>query len=113
MAPGPMVYCRHTRAARTCGYEPMPNVLTINGGSSSIRFAVFEAGQTPRRLLRGKMDRIGGADTYLSVEPKPDDAPTHIQAAAGNHGTAVDFLADWLESQPLFKTIEGVGHRVV
>jgi acetate kinase len=33
----------------------MPNVLTINGGSSSIRFAIFEAAQTPRRLLQGKM----------------------------------------------------------
>ena len=40
----------------------MPNVLTINGGSSSIRFAVFEASQPPRRLLQGKIERIGGAD---------------------------------------------------
>ncbi|HME41003.1 MAG TPA: acetate/propionate family kinase [Steroidobacteraceae bacterium] len=91
----------------------MPNVLTINGGSSSIRFAVFEAGQTPLRLLQGKMDRIGSADACLTVEPRPGDAPARIQAAAGNHGTAVDILMDWLESQPLSKTIDGVGHRVV
>ena len=37
----------------------MPNVLTINGGSSSIRFAIFEASQPPQRLLQGKLDRIG------------------------------------------------------
>ena len=29
------------------------------------------------------------------------------------HGSAVGFLMDWLESQPLFKTLDGVGHRVV
>ncbi len=29
-------------------------VLTINGGSSSIRFAVHEAAEMPRRRLTGK-----------------------------------------------------------
>jgi acetate kinase len=29
---------------------PVPSVLTINGGSSSIRFAVYEASPISRRL---------------------------------------------------------------
>ena len=37
----------------------LPCVVTIDGGSSSIRFAVYEAGETPRRWLAGKVDRIG------------------------------------------------------
>jgi acetate kinase len=32
----------------------LPCILTINGGSSSIRFAVYEAGKTPRRRARWK-----------------------------------------------------------
>ena len=32
----------------------LPRILTINGGSSSIRFAVYETGETPQRLLDGK-----------------------------------------------------------
>jgi acetate kinase len=35
-----------------------PCVLTLNGSSSSIRFAVHDAGETLRRQLDGKIDRI-------------------------------------------------------
>ena len=44
-----------------------PCVLTINGGSSSIRFAVDEAGNALRRQLDGKIDRIGLRGTNLAV----------------------------------------------
>jgi acetate kinase len=91
----------------------MPNVLTINGGSSSIRFAIFEASQPPRRLLQGKMDRIGSADTSLTVDHGDDSAPTHIKTEIKDSVGAIEFLVDWLESQALFKTLGGVGHRVV
>jgi acetate kinase len=91
----------------------MPNVLTINGGSSSIRFAIFEAARTPRRLLQGKMDRVGSADPSLTVEPGDGHAAVHLKVEPGNRVSAVDFLMDYLESQPLFATIGGVGHRVV
>jgi len=34
-------------------------ILTMNGGSFSIKSALYEAGETPTRLLQGKIDRIG------------------------------------------------------
>jgi acetate kinase len=88
----------------------MPNVLTINAGSSSIRFAIFEAQQPPKRLLLGNMERIGSDEASLTVD---HGAPMPIRAGIEQHGTAAEFLLDWLESQPLFKTLGGVGHRVV
>ena len=36
-----------------------PCVLTINGGSSSIKFALFEVGDSRRRILEGELERIG------------------------------------------------------
>ena len=36
-----------------------PHILTINGGSSSIKFALFEAGNSLRRILEGGIERIG------------------------------------------------------
>ena len=36
-----------------------PLLLTINGGSSSIKFALFEAGDPLRRILEGSIERIG------------------------------------------------------
>src|SRR5579859_4644397 len=91
----------------------MPTVLTINAGSSSIRFAIFEASRSPRRLLQGKIERIAGGDASLIVDHGVDSAPTRIMAEGKEHGAGIDFLLDWLESQPLFKTLGGVGHRVV
>jgi len=91
----------------------MPHVLTINGGSSSIRFAIFEAGQPPKRLLQGKLDRIGSGDASLTVDQGGDSAPTRVKAGIKDSAAAIEFLLGWLESQPLFKTLGGVGHRVV
>ena len=34
-----------------------PRILTINGGSSSIKFALFEAGDSLRRIIKGGIDR--------------------------------------------------------
>jgi len=91
----------------------MLNVLTINGGSSSIRFAIFEASQPPRRLLQGKMERIGSGAASLTVDHGSDHAPIPIKVDIKERGTEIDFLLDWLESQPSFKMLGGVGHRVV
>jgi acetate kinase len=98
----------------------MLNVLTINGGSSSVRFAIFEAseptrdaGRPPRRLLQGKIDRLGGADADLSVDHCDGRAPDHVKIDIKEPGTAAGFLMDWLQSQPLFSSLGGVGHRVV
>src|ERR1700738_4882519 len=88
----------------------VPNLLTINGGSSSTRFAVLAAEPPPRLLLEGKMERVGSEDASLTIY--------HGAAGAGNikpriKGRDIDCLLDWLESQPLFQSIGGVGHRVV
>jgi acetate kinase len=91
----------------------MSKVLTINGGSSSIRFAVFEAGDPPNRVLSGKMERIGGSDTELTVDHGEDQTTTHTKIDIKKNGTAVDSLLDWLESQLALADLGAVGHRVV
>src|SRR5216684_2075638 len=91
----------------------LPCILTINGGSSSIRFAVYEAGETPRRRFDGKIDRIGLSGTNLTVND-PDAKPqVPRRLAAADHRTAVGFLLEWLEAQPVFASVKAAGHRVV
>ena len=90
-----------------------PCVLTINGGSSSIRFAAYEAGDTPRRQLDGKIDRIGLIGTTLVVNDSSGRPQASRRLAADSHRTAVGVLLDWLEEQPIFASIKAVGHRVV
>ncbi len=90
-----------------------PCILTINGGSSSIRFAVYEASSTLRRKLDGKIDRIGLSGTNLSVNDSAGKPEGPHRIGAADHRTAVRFLLDWLEAQPVFGSVRAVGHRVV
>ena len=92
---------------------PMPCILTLNGGSSSVRFAVFDAGQTSRRRLSGKIDRIGLSGTTLHAIDPAGGSQTSRHLPVADHRTAVGFLMDWLETQPVFGLIKAVGHRVV
>jgi acetate kinase len=97
---------KSAKASRCC-------LLTINGGSSSIRFALYEAGEPLRLLLDGKVDRIGLSGTNLTFKESTGPVPDGRAIDAVDHGSAVAFLLDWLETQPLFAQVEGVGHRVV
>jgi acetate kinase len=89
-----------------------PCVLAINGGSSSIKFALYEAGEG-RRLLEGKVDRIGLSGTNLAVQDPSGQPRPAVAVKAANHGAAAGFLLGWLEAQPGFAAIAAVGHRVV
>jgi acetate kinase len=96
-----------------CQTRSMPSILTLNGGSSSIRFAVFETGAPPRKLLGGKMQRIGSGDASLDVDGAGAEPPIRRKVEAADHQSAAKSLMDWLESQPLFAGVTAVGHRVV
>jgi hypothetical protein len=47
------------------------SILTINGGSSSIKFALYEPGEPQKRELYGKVDRIGLSGTNLTNQQRP------------------------------------------
>jgi len=91
----------------------LPCILTINGGSSSIRFAVYEAGDTPRRRLDGKVDRVGLSGTNLTFKDSAGKSHDSRTIDPEHNGSAVVFLLDWLETQQVFASVKAVGHRVV
>jgi acetate kinase len=90
-------------------------VLTINAGSSSIRFSFQRLGEPPTKLLEGKLERIGLDGTSLSVsdDGRATGAPPRLAVDAADHRTAAAFLLDWLEANPMFRDVSAVGHRVV
>ena len=45
-----------------------PRILTINGGSSSIKFALFEVDDSLQRILEGGIERIGLPNAALRVK---------------------------------------------
>src|SRR5947209_9557153 len=88
-------------------------VLTINGGSSSIKFALYAAGDPPRPLLSGKVERIGLGDTVLSAKAADGRPPVRQPVDARDHPQAVGQLIAWLEHAAGLGQVAAVGHRVV
>lgn len=91
----------------------LPCILTINGGSSSIRFAVYETGETLGRRLDGKIDRIGLSGASLIVNDPHGKPQSPLALSVPDQPTAVSALIDWLEAHPIFASVKAVGHRVV
>jgi acetate kinase len=91
----------------------IPRILTINGGSSSIKFALYQEGQPLKRILYGQVDRIGLSGTNLTFNDRDGNRQNNLSLSASDHKSATLFLIDWLEKQNAFQSVEGVGHRVV
>ena len=88
-------------------------ILTINGGSSSIKFALYQTGDLQKRRLYGKVDRIGLSGTNLTFRDRTGKPQDSRRIGASDHKSAAKFLIDWLEEQDDFASVRAVGHRVV
>ncbi|CAN5507805.1 hypothetical protein BH09BAC4_BH09BAC4_12820 [soil metagenome] len=74
-------------------------LLTLNGGSSSIKFAVYIRNESPERGLYGRIERIGLLGTTLTFTYPVTNKPASCLAAGADHASAVKFLVDWLENR--------------
>ncbi len=89
------------------------SVLAVNAGSSSIRFALYDATEPLLRRLRGKIDRIGLSGTTLNVDDSTGAGAQSRAIDARDHGGAASALVGWLEQADLLSAVKAVGHRVV
>src|SRR4051812_25492518 len=86
-------------------------IVTVNGGSSSIKFAVFAAGEPPTRLTAGQIDRIGSPDASLTVKDgRVETIDRRPLPDAADHGRAAEHLADFLLGRGDVRAIAGIGH---
>jgi acetate kinase len=91
----------------------MQHILTLNGGSSSIKFALFEIGDPLKRLLAGKLERIGLPDAAMEVTDLVTGQSERRAVAAPDHVSCVQPLARFLEQRVTFEAIAAAGHRIV
>jgi acetate kinase len=87
------------------------SILAVNGGSSSIKFAVYPASRQPTPRMSGKLDRIGLEGTTLTWQAKGDREQRLTSIAADRPGAEV--LLDWLQARAEFGSVGAVGHRIV
>ena len=95
------------------GLTPEHPVLTINGGSSSIKFGLYRPGHAPLPVLTGKIDRIGLPGTSLSFHERADDQHGSHSMAGRDHAAAADYLCGWLVRRIGAGSIRAIGHRIV
>jgi acetate kinase len=90
-----------------------PGILTINGGSSSIKFALYEAADSLRPTLKGAIERIGLPGAALRVTGLDQADNFSRPVTAPDHTAAVGALMDWIEERCRSDALTAVGHRVV
>ena len=88
-------------------------ILVVNGGSSSIKFALFEAGDPPQRIFQGAIEGIGRSESALHVKGPSSSDNLSRPLIASDHPAAVTVLIGWLEERLGREGLAAVGHRVV
>ncbi len=88
-------------------------ILTINGGSASIKFALFDVDHTLRRILAGRIERIGLPEATFVVKGLNEADNFARPVTAADHTAAVGVLMDWIEERIRRGELTAVGHRVV
>jgi acetate kinase len=94
-------------------------LLVINAGSSSLKFAVYgdalDATRTPQLRLRGQIAGIGQGTTRLEVKAQSGQHPDwpFDPAAIGSHRDALAVVIDRLGITREADRWLGAGHRVV
>jgi len=88
-------------------------LLTINGGSSSIKFALYEIEESLKQLFYGDIQNIGTKKAALNFIDAINNKKNTININTLDYDESVNHLIDWLELQDGFTSVKAIGHRIV
>ena len=92
-------------------------ILTLNAGSSSVKFALFEASESePELVAKGQVEGIGSAPHFLAKDSDGSLlAESYWEPVGGGEGHTVAFrqIWRWLRDVTEGRRLLAVGHRVV
>ena len=88
-------------------------ILTINGGSSSLKCSLFQVGPPLTRVVSCMVDRIGFPDGTLTLTDVVGGTSERRTIQAAHHKDCVDPVIAWLEQQVKITDLVAIGHRVV
>jgi acetate kinase len=92
-------------------------ILTINAGSSSLKFSLYRVGDEgrPALAIKGEIEGIG-TEPHMTAEDAKGKVLDDRRWKGGqtmDHAAFFRELGDWLRAQQGDLTLRGVGHRVV
>ncbi|MDZ4810443.1 MAG: acetate/propionate family kinase, partial [Bacteroidota bacterium] len=88
------------------------NILVINGGSSSIKFALYSMDENPNIIFSGQIKRIGLSGPEFTIISNTQEN-NEIPIDATNFKEAAEVLIEWLTKQKDFEQTICIGHRIV
>ena len=91
-------------------------IIVVNAGSSSIKFAIYTAGETQSRILRGLLDALGSQPRFSASDAGGSALagdPLAGAPAGLTHEQALARLFDWIGRQYTDVRLVAAGHRVV
>ncbi len=88
-------------------------VLTINSGSSSLKFSVYRMANAEKLERDGEISRIGLDEGSFEVSDGGGRQLERRQTEIADHDAALRMLFDWLKSDSPEEEIAAVGHRLV
>jgi len=90
-----------------------PLILTINGGSSSIKFALFSAASPLRRVFGGQVERIGVPGTLLTATRENSSELDKHPIPAKTFHDGIQAALTYLRQRIGKSTVSAIGHRIV
>ena len=94
-----------------------PVILTLNAGSSSLKFAAFALvkGAEPSQLASGQIEGIGATaqGSVKTAAGEKNDLTFDPSVRRVDHQVAMDAILGWLRQAGYDSSVAAVGHRVV
>ena len=88
-------------------------ILVINGGSSTLKFALFRRETAPVRELSGSIDRIGLSEGTLRWTSEGGGTGGSRAIAVPDHAACIEPLLSCLTDRLTHHPLVAIGHRVV
>jgi acetate kinase len=88
-------------------------ILTINSGSSSIKFSLYRMGNVETQMLSGSARGIGLASGLFHIEDADGKAEIERKLSLRDHGAALHEIISWLHGKAVDGDLDAVGHRLV
>lgn len=85
-------------------------ILTLNAGSSSIKFSIYYSGSKPEEVMRGQVENLGPVARFIVQLPGSEQH--QVELGAADHQSALKAILEHSQSHFKDTSISCVGHRI-